>query len=282
MALLAPVFCVASASAAKINASSTNFSLPQAATHDIQIQLTEPIICPGNITDPCEVSLTLTSSDPTNVNLSTNNVVWMSYEWAQSRTITITTANSSVYASPEPVTIQAVVDGNTTAPYYLNAGFNIAFTLINTNPATYPTLTNQTATTPYNTPVTADVLTGVSNNPDPSTLAITVAPTQGTAAVVAGTILYTPTPGYVGSDGLTYLVCSSLYPEICSTATLSLSVQAAAGVPTTTSTLPTAPVTGYGKPISVTPESAIAQIVILGMLLTTAFVILRRPKIVSR
>ena len=54
---------------------------------------------------------------------------------------------------------------------------------------------------------------------NPSSLAITVTPTHGTAVVNAdGSITYTPAAGFVGTDSLTYKVCDNSVPPICTTA----------------------------------------------------------------
>lgn len=282
MALLLPLcYCLPASALSKITWSASNFTLTQNANRIISIELAQPIICP---TSPpvttCEVVLDLTSNDPSDVSLSSTRIVWLASEWSQPRTVTVTTANSNTYASPKNVTITVAIDSDTTSPYYLDAGFTIPFTLTNTNPAPYPSLSNQNATAPYNTAITADVLNGVGNNPDPATLVVTVGPTHGTATVVAGAIQYTPAHNYTGSDSLTYQVCSIPFPEICSTAVLSLSVSAAlpsnsgAGAGSGTAILPAGPVpqapaTGYGK-----PAASRAPILLIGtssILITTGF-----------
>jgi gliding motility-associated-like protein len=49
-----------------------------------------------------------------------------------------------------------------------------------------------------------------------STLAITTSPVNGTAKVNAdGTITYTPAPGFVGTDVLTYTICDNSRPALC-------------------------------------------------------------------
>jgi len=68
----------------------------------------------------------------------------------------------------------------------------------------------------------------------PSTVAITVAPTRGTATVNAdGTINYTPAPGFVGTDSLTYRVCDNSTPALCTTAKVYFTVPAANAKPIT-------------------------------------------------
>ncbi|MHA8094494.1 tandem-95 repeat protein [Aquirufa lenticrescens] len=62
-----------------------------------------------------------------------------------------------------------------------------------------------------------------------STLAITNAPLNGTAKVNAdGTITYTPAPGFVGTDVLTYTICDNSQPALCKTAKVYYTVGATA------------------------------------------------------
>ncbi len=62
-----------------------------------------------------------------------------------------------------------------------------------------------------------------------STLAITNAPLNGTAKVNAdGTITYTPKPGFVGTDVLTYTICDNSQPALCKTAKVYYTVGATA------------------------------------------------------
>jgi gliding motility-associated-like protein len=60
-----------------------------------------------------------------------------------------------------------------------------------------------------------------------STLAITTSPANGTAKVNAdGTITYTPKPGFVGTDVLTYTICDNSQPALCKTAKVYYTVSA--------------------------------------------------------
>ena len=62
-----------------------------------------------------------------------------------------------------------------------------------------------------------------------STLAITTSPLNGTAKVNAdGTITYTPAPGFVGTDVLTYTICDNSKPALCKTAKVYYTVGAVA------------------------------------------------------
>jgi hypothetical protein len=92
-----------------------------------------------------------------------------------------------------------------------------------------PTANADTASTKYMTPVTIAVLANDVAGAQPinaSTLSIAVLPSNGDATVNAnGTITYTPTQGFVGSDSFTYQVCDNSHPQpICSMATVTVVV----------------------------------------------------------
>jgi len=93
-----------------------------------------------------------------------------------------------------------------------------------------------------------DVTTGVSGNPDPSSVTIVSGPSHGTAVDPPGTITYTPNAGYTGSDSLTYQVCSLDDAGICTQAVLGLSVVAD----------PVAPTTGFGINNSISTPQILA------------------------
>jgi len=82
-----------------------------------------------------------------------------------------------------------------------------------------------------------DVTSGVSGNPDPASITILSGPSHGTAVDPPGTITYKPDKGYIGTDSLTYRVCSLDDGALCSQSTLTFNVVA-----------PGAPDTGYGPP----------------------------------
>jgi hypothetical protein len=69
-----------------------------------------------------------------------------------------------------------------------------------------PVAVNDTACASCGVPFTIDVLANDTGTYNPTTLTITTAPTQGTAIVVSGKILYTPNTGYAGLDSLSYQV----------------------------------------------------------------------------
>ena len=120
--------------------------------------------------------------------------------------------------------------------------------------------------------VTVDVLSGISGNPDPATLKIISGPSHGTAVDPPSTITYTPNKGYVGTDSLTYQVCSLDDESLCSQATLSFQVSA-------TGAAVTDPSTGFGTPSRSSSLSALAILSIPIALLTAVYCYRRYSKL---
>ena len=94
-----------------------------------------------------------------------------------------------------------------------NTSNSATVTITVSAPVVPPTANNDTATTPANTPVTINVLTNdtVGTNPiNTATVAIGTAALHGTTVVnVGGTVTYTPTAGFSGTDSFTYTVKDS-------------------------------------------------------------------------
>jgi hypothetical protein len=65
---------------------------------------------------------------------------------------------------------------------------------------------------------------------------IVTPPTNGTAVI--GSIIYTPNAGFIGTDQVTYQVCSPNDQTACDTAVLTITVTAAAPTPVPTATPP--------------------------------------------
>ena len=91
------------------------------------------------------------------------------------------------------------------------------------------TAVDDTATTPGNTPVAIPVLgndTTTGAPLDPTSVTFPTPPAHGTVALNPdGTVTYTPTPGYLGTDTFTYQVCDNSAPTpVCDTATVSMTV----------------------------------------------------------
>ncbi|MEK7184494.1 MAG: Ig-like domain-containing protein [Patescibacteria group bacterium] len=104
-------------------------------------------------------------------------------------------------------------------------------TTLNCTPAVVnnpPIANDDNATTGPATPVTIAVLANDSDpdgNLDPTTVRITQNPSNGSATVSSGSIVYTPNTGFAGIDTLTYEVCDTT--ALCDTAIVTITVTAA-------------------------------------------------------
>jgi|GEM_PF-3019207 len=114
--------------AAKINSSpSSNISINKGQSRTVQLQLSQPIICP----DPsggCTVELTFASSDPSKATVSSLPVTWNYTDWAQSRTITIQTLDDGQHAGNQNLSVSATAVSN--APYYAGFQVTVPFTIV--------------------------------------------------------------------------------------------------------------------------------------------------------
>ena len=107
-----------------------------------------------------------------------------------------------------PLTNIVTATAGTSDPYPAN---NVS-SLITTVANTAPVADNQSVSTPESaaTPVT---LTGSDANNDPLTFAIVTPPAQGVISAfntATGTLIYTPNPGYTGTDSFTFRVNDGL------------------------------------------------------------------------
>lgn len=85
-----------------------------------------------------------------------------------------------------------------------------------------PVAVDDAATTPVDTAVTIDVVAndrGTVLPPD-----VTVPPANGTVALVGGALVYTPAPGFVGTDTFTYQVCAADVSPACASAVVTVVV----------------------------------------------------------
>lgn len=88
-----------------------------------------------------------------------------------------------------------------------------------------PVAVDDAATTPEGTPVTIDVAAndlGTVLPPD-----VTSQPANGTVALVGGVLVYTPAPGFVGTDTFTYRVCAADVSPACASAVVTVLVTGA-------------------------------------------------------
>ena len=104
------------------------------------------------------------------------------------------------------------------------------------DPSTYtdkPVANNDVATIKYNSPTTINILANdKAGNPgsslNPSSVSVAVQPAHGTVVVNAdGTITYTPTSGYVGTDSVIYTICDNSTPAKCNEAVVYFTIHAA-------------------------------------------------------
>ena len=97
-----------------------------------------------------------------------------------------------------------------------------------------PVATNDTATTPQNTPVTINVAandTDPNGNLAPSTVSVVNNPGNGSTAVGGnGQITYTPNPSFTGNDTFTYQICDT--NNACASADVTVTVTATNAPPT--------------------------------------------------
>ena len=101
-----------------------------------------------------------------------------------------------------------------------------------------PSTPTQSVSLTENSNASIDVLNVVSSFADSSTLSIISGPSHGTASDPVGTITYTPSSGFSGSDSLEYQICSTVDTGVCSTGIINYTVEASTQDPDT----------GYGQP----------------------------------
>ncbi|NRD22525.1 tandem-95 repeat protein [Winogradskyella litoriviva] len=98
-----------------------------------------------------------------------------------------------------------------------------------------PIANADTATTPEGTPINIVILANdFDPDADPITITATTDPANGTITLNPdGTITYTPDAGFIGEDTFTYTICDDGNPQLCDTATVTVTVQPS-GTPNTT------------------------------------------------
>jgi hypothetical protein len=93
-----------------------------------------------------------------------------------------------------------------------------------------PTAGSDSATTSLNVPVIIDVLANDGDpDGDPLTITIAIPPSNGTATVVDGKIVYTPNPGFSGADSFTYTVSDGKGGAATATVTVTVTDQSVDG-----------------------------------------------------
>lgn len=93
-----------------------------------------------------------------------------------------------------------------------------------------PVARDDTATTPQGEPVLVDVVADDDGLIGPPVVASQAV--HGVATVVDGVVSYAPEPGFVGEDRFTYSVCAATEPDLCATATVTVTVVGGGTEPT--------------------------------------------------
>ena len=103
--LISALYDVAPANATpRISATPASFTLQEGSSATTTIALDEPIICPGS---PCQVSLTFSSSDPSLVTFSPSTLTWLSTDWTQTRTLSISALADQTYKGNQSISVSA-------------------------------------------------------------------------------------------------------------------------------------------------------------------------------
>ncbi|POS00503.1 VCBS repeat-containing protein, partial [Flavobacterium croceum DSM 17960] len=123
----------------------------------------------------------------------------------------------------------------------------ITFTVTAVNDA--PVLTNDTATTLEDNPVSGDITGAGDTDPDGTPLTVTTTPVSGPShgTIVInpdGTYTYTPAPNWCGTDVVEIQVCDAGTPGVaCTTETLTITVTCVNDAPVSVNDVVTAPLT---------------------------------------
>ena len=105
LVLLISAYDVAPANAVpRISSTPATLTVQEGNSTTITIALDEPIICPG---PPCQVSLTFSSSDPNLVTFSPSTLTWLSTDWTQTRTLSISALADQTYKGNQSISVSA-------------------------------------------------------------------------------------------------------------------------------------------------------------------------------
>ena len=152
--------------------------------------------------------------DPSSIDLDTTQVgVQSSYTVAGQGTFMVNSTGAVLF-TPASGFSGIVTDRYTIADIYgYRSSISAPITL-----SVYPVANPDSAATASNAPTTTNVLLNDIGNLNPASVTISSNPSHGTVLVYPnGTITYTPTPGYSGSDTYTYTVCDKTSPSpLCS------------------------------------------------------------------
>ena len=109
----------------RIAATPSAFTLQEGTSATTSIALDEPIICPGS---PCQVTLTFSSSDSSLVTFSPSSLTWLSADWSQTRSLTISVAADQTYKGNQSISVSATAVSN--AEYYSNFAISVSVSTI--------------------------------------------------------------------------------------------------------------------------------------------------------
>ena len=103
--LISALYDVAPANATpRISSTPATLTLQEGNSTTTTLALDEPIICPGS---PCQVSLTFSSSDPSLVTFSPSTLTWLSTDWTQTRTLSISALADQTYKGNQSISVSA-------------------------------------------------------------------------------------------------------------------------------------------------------------------------------
>lgn len=125
--LLISIFCdlpLANA-APKIAATPSALTLQEGTSATTSIALDEPIVCPGS---PCQVSLTFSSSDSRLVTFSPSSLTWLSADWNQTQSLTISALADRTYKGNQSISVSATAVS--ASEYYSNFAIRISVSTI--------------------------------------------------------------------------------------------------------------------------------------------------------
>ena len=213
----------------------------------------------GTIT---EYTVPTSGAQPIEITTGPDNNLWIG-ELNASKVASLTTSGKFSEISVASSSPDSLAPGNDGNVWFLDLGTTNKIAKIVL--PTAPTANAQTVSAVSGKSVTVNVLSGATNNPDPSTVTIDTNPAHGTATVnlTTGAITYTPNASYTGADSLSFIVCSLDDGGICSAdPVLTFNVTAST----------TTPDTGYGK----APAEQVKTIALIGtsLLLVGAWITL--------
>lgn len=111
--------------AARIAATPATLTLQEGTSATTTIALDEPIICPGS---PCQVSLTFSSSDSSLVTFSPSSLTWLSADWNQTQSLTISAVADQTYRGNQSISVSATAVSS--SEYYTNFAISISVSTI--------------------------------------------------------------------------------------------------------------------------------------------------------